>query len=304
MTVCDTCPLVADLKRNSLDDGPGIRTVVFLKGCPLSCVWCQNPETKSSQQQIVYEEEKCIGCGECMLSCSLQAISIDQNGSFPIDAGKCLLCGTCIEVCLGKALHFFGKTYSTDELYNKLLRDEVFYKNSHGGVTFSGGEPTLYISYLSELAQKLKDKNIHICLETCGFYNRERFEKELLPFIDWVYFDIKIYDREQHKRYCGVYNDTILQNFKALFSSQTVKVVPRIPLIPGVTTGEDNLLAIRKFFRDCGVKEIGLLPYNPLWLSKLKTLGITGKYDCSDWLGKEEKDRITEIFSEFSFRAI
>lgn len=302
MTGNETSPLVADLKRNSLDDGPGIRTVVFFKGCPLSCVWCQNPETKSSLQQIVYEADKCIGCGECITVCNIDAIRISQDGNFPIDKDKCLLCGECISVCVGQALHFAGTAYSVDQLSKKLVRDEIFYKNSHGGVTLSGGEPTLHMSYLAELVQKLKERNIHICLETCGFYNRIRFEEELLPFIDLVYFDIKIYDREQHKKYCGVYNDTILQNFEALFSSKAVEVIPRIPLIPGITMEKGNLLAIRDFFRDCGVNEIGLLPYNPLWISKPKTIGASEEYGWSEWLGKEEKVWIKEIFKDFTFR--
>lgn len=302
MTANDPYPLVADLKRNSLDDGPGIRTVVFFKGCSLSCVWCQNPETKSPLQQIVYEADKCVGCKECMSACSRQAISINPDRSYPIDTEKCVLCGTCISNCLGQALHFAGTAYSIEDLCNKLLRDEVFYKNSQGGVTFSGGEPTLHMSYVAELAQKLKHKDIHICLETCGFYNRDRFENELLSYIDLVYFDIKIYDRIRHRRYCGVPNDIILDNFAALFSSKAVKVLPRIPLIPGITSQEENLLAIRNFLSDCGVKELGLLPYNPLWLSKPRTMGITEEYDRSEWLEEIEKKQIKEIFRDFSFR--
>jgi len=297
-----TVPLVADFKRNSLDDGPGIRTVVFMKGCPLSCVWCQNPETKSPRQQIVYEADKCMGCRQCMNACMNGAIEIKEDGSYPVDQEICQLCGKCIHACLAQALHFAGTAYSPAQLYEKLIRDEVFYKNSHGGVTFSGGEPTMHLSYLADVAQKLKERNIHICLETCGFYNRERFETELLPFIDLVYFDIKIYDRDQHKRYCGVYNDIILENFAALFSSNKVKVLPRIPLIPGITMEEGNLLAIRNFFRDCRVKEIGLLPYNPLWLSKPQTIGMNRQYDRSEWLKKEESDIIKDIFREFSFK--
>jgi pyruvate formate lyase activating enzyme len=297
-----TYPLVADLKRNSLDDGPGIRTVVFMKGCPLSCVWCQNPETKSSQQQIVYEADKCIGCGECMNACMKGAMEIKEDGSYPVDQEICQLCGKCIDACLAQALHFAGTAYSPEQLYKKLIRDEVFYKNSHGGVTFSGGEPTLHMSYLAEVAQKLKERNILICLETCGFYNRERFNRELLPLIDLVYFDIKIHDRDRHIKYCGVYNDIILENFAALYSSNKVKVLPRIPLIPGITMEESNLLAISDFLRNCRVKEIGLLPYNPLWLSKPQTIGMDREYEQSEWLKKEEKEIIKNIFREFSFK--
>ena len=160
----------------------------------------------------------------------------------------------------------------------------------------------MHMSYLSETARLLKEQNIHICLETCGFYDQERFEKELLPYLDLVYFDIKLYDRAQHERYSGASNEVILSNLHKLFGSHSVRVVPRIPLIPGITMEEDNLLAIRSLFIDCGVKEIGLLPYNPLWLSKPKTLGISIEYDRSNWLDQEEKDKVKAIFQGFVYR--
>ena len=306
--------LITALKRNSLDDGPGIRTTVFFKGCPLSCVWCQNPEAKSPSQQIVYEAENCIGCLQCVRACGSEAISIQIDRTYPIDRQKCKfssedklciaepLCGPCIQACQTQALRFAGTAYETDQLCHMLLKDIIFYKNSNGGVTFSGGEPTRNIAFLSALAKKLKEKGIHLCLETCGFYDNELFEKELLPFLDLIYFDIKIYDRENHKKYCGVYNDVILRNFEALFDKKAVTVLPRVPLIPGITTGRDNLIAIREFFQRCGVKEIGLLPYNPLWLSKLPGLGVSPAYNRPEWMSRNEKDEVKEIFKDFTFR--
>ena len=293
-------PLVTALKRNSLDDGPGIRTTVFFKGCPLSCVWCQNPEAKSASQQIVHEAGNCAGCLECTRSCGNSAISI--KGAYPVDRQKCSLCGQCVNACRSGALSFAGTALDTDELVKKLLRDAVFYKNSNGGVTFSGGEPALHLEYLSALAKKLKESGIHLCIETSGFYDNERFEKQLLPFLDLVYFDIKIIDREKHKKYCGVYNDAILLNFETLFSGKKVKVLPRVPLVPGITTERDNLTAIRDFFQSCGVEEIALLPYNPLWLSKLPGLGAAAEYDRSDWMTRSEKDDVKEVFKDFRFR--
>ena len=297
-----TSALITALKRNSLDDGPGIRTTVFFKGCPLSCVWCQNPETKSPFQQIAYEAENCVGCLRCIDACDDCAISIQGNGTFPIDRQKCKMCGNCTNVCRSQALRYAGTAYGVDQLSQKLLRDLVFYKNSNGGVTFSGGEPTLYMEYLSCLAQKLKENGVHLCLETCGYYNQRQFTEELLPYLDLVYFDIKIFDREAHKKYCGVYNDTILQNFEMLFRSKKVKLLPRIPLIPNITTGRDNLTAIRDFFKKYGVEEIGLLPYNPLWLSKLPGIGTAAEYSNAEWMQSDEKDGIKEIFKDFKFR--
>ncbi|MCL2128364.1 MAG: glycyl-radical enzyme activating protein [Treponema sp.] len=295
-------PLITALKRNSLDDGPGIRTTVFFKGCPLSCRWCQNPEAKSALQQIVYEAGNCVGCLECTRSCGSRAIFIKSDGTYPVDRQKCTLCGQCVKACRTGALSFAGTAYGADQLCQKLLKDIVFFKNSGGGVTFSGGEPTLHLEYLSVLSQKLKENGIHLCIETSGFYDNERFERELLPFLDLVYFDIKIIDREKHKKYCGLYNDSILRNFETLFRSKKVKVLPRVPLVPGITAERENLIAIRDFFQSCGAVEIGLLPYNPLWLSKLPGIGATAEYSRAEWMTSAEKNEVKEIFKGFSFR--
>ena len=268
----------------------------------MSCVWCQNPETRSPFQQIAYDAADCIGCFRCMQVCGNQAVKIQPDGSYPVDRKKCGQCGKCIGVCQSHALRFAGTAYTADELCQKILKDAVFFKNSNGGVTFSGGEPTLHMAYLSELAGKLKENGIHLCIETCGFYDNESFEKKILPFLDLVYFDIKIFDSENHKKYCGVSNDHILQNFEVLFRNKKVEVLPRIPLIPGITTDRDNLIAIRNFFKHCGVKEIGLLPYNPLWLSKLPGINASLDYKRAEWMTADEKNEVKEIFRDFTFR--
>ena len=302
MTRTGAYPLITALKRNSLDDGPGIRTTVFFKGCPLSCVWCQNPEAKSSRQELTYDERNCTGCSRCMDTCVNKAVSIGADGSYPIDRQKCLLCGECVRACRSEALRFAGTAYDAEELAQKLLKDEVFYRNSNGGVTFSGGEPTLHLDYLSTLAKKLKEHDIHLCLETCGFFDYGQFEEMLLPYLDLILFDIKIFNRETHRKYCGAYNDSILKNFKSLYLGKKVKVLPRIPLIPEITAIAQNLIAIRDFFRECGVEEIWLLPYNPLWLSKLSSIGVSSDYSCTEWMDSSEKDIVKEIFKEFKFR--
>jgi len=298
--------LVTDIKRNSLDDGPGIRTTVFFKGCPLSCTWCQNPETKSGAQQIVYEAAYCFGCESCTRACVTGAISITRQGGYPVDKNKCGLnagCrGACMDACPRNALRPAGVAYSPQELYNKLIKDAVFYKHSNGGVTFSGGEPTLHMPYLSQLAVMLKEKSVHLCLETCGHYEHDRFERLLLPYLDLIYFDIKFISNQKHKEYCGMPNDIILDNFRELLSLKDVALLPRVPLVPGVTAQRDNLLEIRDFFTKCGIREISLLPYNPLWLSKLPGMGIDSAYSHDSWMSKAEKDEVKEIFAGFSYR--
>ena len=292
--------LIVNIKRNSLDDGPGIRTSIFFKGCPLSCVWCQNPETKSPSQEISFDKENCIKCKKCLEVCSNKAISFSNK--YRINRNKCNLCGDCIYVCQNDALKFAGKAYDIEELYEKIVRDKPFYDNSGGGVTFSGGEPTFHIDYLNKLLKSLKKDDIHVCLETCGYYNRDKFNNLILPYLDLIYFDLKIFDPDIHKKYCKVSNERIFQNFEELINNNKVEILPRIPLIPKVTATKDNLLKLANYLKEKNIKKIGLLPYNPLWISKSETLGKKAEYTRSNWLNQKEKKIIKEIFSGFEFR--
>ncbi|TXT55009.1 MAG: hypothetical protein BAJALOKI2v1_710005 [Promethearchaeota archaeon] len=291
---------ITNIKRNSLDDGPGIRTLIFFKGCPLSCVWCQNPETKSMEQEIIYDTEKCLKCLECQKICPHNAI--DFLNPYPILTNKCNYCGECITVCNTGALTFTAFEYSIEELLEVISKDIVFYKNSGGGITLSGGEATLQMKFLSEFLKEVKKLNIHLCLETCGHFNYDQFSKLILPNLDLIYFDLKLFDSELHRRYCRIDNKIILQNFETLVRKESVEVLPRIPLIPGITVTENNLISWRKFLTNHGIKKIELLPYNPLWISKIIKMGKETEYSCETWLKKEEKDKIKEIFSEFEFR--
>jgi len=241
------CPEIVDIKRNSLDDGPGIRTVIFFKGCPLSCVWCQNPETWS-------------------------------------------------------AANSDGKDYELEELVSIIIRDKTFYDNSGGGVTFSGGEPTLYMEYLNKLLIRLKKENIHTCLETCGYYNDEKFKQLILPLLDLIYFDLKIFDTDLHKKYCKVPNETILTNFEDLIKNHKVEILPRIPLIPKITATKENLNNLISYLRSLNIKKLALLPYNPLWLSKAESLGVKPDYTRKKWLTNKEKEIIKKMFTGFQFR--
>jgi len=292
--------LIVDIKRNALDDGPGIRTLIFFKGCPLSCVWCQNPETKSPSLEISFEEENCSKCGNCITSCAQNAISFTNE--FRIDRSNCNLCGTCIEACPNNALKSVGKQYSLAELMGIILQDKIFYDNSDGGVTLSGGEPLFYINYVHGLLKELRKNNIHSCIETSGFYNRKEVEKLILPHADLIYFDLKIFNPEKHKKYCKVSNEIILRNFESLINEGTVQVLPRIPLIPSITDTRENLEALAEYLNTLNITEIGLLPYNPLWLNKPKKIGLVTSYTHSDWLSKEKKEEINEIFSNFKFK--
>lgn len=292
--------LIVDIKRNSLDDGPGIRTIIFFKGCPLSCVWCQNPEAKLATQEISFSKEDCLNCKKCLEVCDKGAV--DFSYDYRIDRDKCDLCGKCIEICPNEALKFAGKEYDIKTLSKLVLKDKIFYDNSGGGVTLSGGEPTLHMDYVHQLLKELKNENIHICLETCGHYNRETFNELILPYLDLIYFDLKIFDSNLHKKYCGVSNEIILQNFEALIKNNDVEILPRIPLIPKITATKENLEDLKNYLKSLKIKKIGLLPYNPLWISKTETIGIKAEYSRSSWLEKEEKEEIKKIFSNFKFK--
>ena len=162
-------PLILDIKGNSLDDGPGIRSVIFFKGCPLSCVWCQNPEGKNAKTEISFDQEKCIGCDSCKDVCETGALN--RENPFFIDRNLCSFCFKCIDVCPSSALEKIGCEMEVDQIIEQVKRDVPFYQSSHGGVTFSGGEATLFIKFTSQLARELKALNIHVLLETCGYFN-------------------------------------------------------------------------------------------------------------------------------------
>jgi len=293
---------ITDIKRNSLDDGPGIRTVIFCKGCPLSCIWCQNPECKQLNQEISYSSEDCLNCNECSEICPEDAINFSLN--YPIIIEKCTYCGKCITQCKTKALKFVGTFYTVKELLDTILIDKPFFDNSNGGITLSGGEATYQMPFLHLFLKQAKTNDIHVCLETCGFFNKEAFFETILPFIDLIYFDLKIFDEKLHVKYCGVSNKKIFENFTALLESKSVEILPRIPLIPKLTLNDKNLNQWANYLENLGIKKIELLPYNPLWHSKVYSIGKSPQFAHSEWLDAHEKVRINKIFSVFEFRDI
>lgn len=290
-------PLVAEIKRNSLDDGPGIRSVVFFKGCPLHCVWCHNPECIETGPELIYRSSSCVGCGGCRKVCPENAVG--PAGPAAIDRSKCTLCGACVEECPSGSLSLIGKYYFVPELVTELGRDQAFYRNSGGGVTLSGGEPTLVIAYAAELARELKARGIPVLLETGGDFDWDRFQEKLLPHLDQIYIDLKLVDRETHLRYTKRDNDRILANLARLIAQTQVPVLVRVPLIPGITATPENLTAVARWLSDHGRSKIALLPYNPLWLAKAQGLGKTLAYDRAVWMTPEERAAVKKIFSGF-----
>lgn len=270
-SVKETKPLVFDIRRFALDDGPGIRTTVFLKGCPLSCVWCHNPESISPQVEMVFYPALCIHCGICEERCPEGAARIERPGR--ILKERCNVCGTCVQKCPATALRIAGKHYPVQELVEELMKDRLFYDTSRGGVTFSGGEPTLHMDYLGEVTRELKKCNIHIAIQTSGVFDMREFREKLLRQIDLVFYDLKLFDANKHRQYTGMGNENILDHFVSLASDLKNRIIPRTPLIPNITATEENLLQIAEFLRSRGCSQYELLPYNPGGMDKMQTLG-------------------------------
>lgn len=294
-------PLILDIRGNSLDDGPGIRTVIFFKGCPLSCIWCHNPESKSPVIELGYDSNECVGCRECLKVCKQDAL----NPKLPeyIIRDKCNLCFSCVDVCPSGALYRVGMKMSIEEILRNIESDIPFFKNSGGGVTLSGGEPTLFIDFCSELIQNLKDRGIHTLLETCGNFNLEKFDRKIYPYIDQIYFDLKIMNPNIHRKYCGISNDQILSNFRTLFKrslENQVPIMPRIPLIPEITATRDNLENIAQFLRENSCDHVVLLEYNPTWLKKSEKLGKKPTFDVDKFMSRDEIEYYKLIFQDYN----
>ncbi len=265
-------PLIFDVHRFALDDGPGIRTTVFMKGCPLSCLWCQNPQSIGVEREIGVHPDRCIRCGLCTAVCPEAAIAF--NPALQVDRNRCTSCGNCVDNCPARAIRMIGKEYPLDDLMEILRRDRHFFDSSGGGVTFSGGEPTLWMNYLGAALAKLKSENIHTAIQTCGMFDYDSFSRKLLPFIDLILFDLKFIDGSLHKKYTGQDNATILANFRRLTREARSKVNPRVPLIPGITAVPDNLLKIASFIAELGYLRCDLLPYNLAGIETRRAMGV------------------------------
>lgn len=271
-------PLIFSITRGSIDDGDGIRSVVFVKGCPLQCIWCHNPESQSYSHEFFWRREKCLGCGRCVKACPKGRIVWEER-RLKWQSDGCDACGRCAAQCPSEALQTLGKHYSVDDLTELLLEDECYYRVSDGGVTFSGGEPLGFPEYVGSVFQRLKKRGISTAVETCGFFTYDKVERLVLPYLDFVMFDLKLMSKEMHCKYIGVDNQLILENFDRLYRAG-VRLQPRTPMIPGITDTPENLEATRVFLEqypncDGHVR----LPYNSLGEKKREWRIIRSKKD-------------------------
>ena len=265
--------VVTGIQGYSIHDGPGIRTVVFLKGCPLRCVWCANPETFEAFSQTGFIESLCQDCGKCADVCPHGAI-IPGSVAYRIDRGKCVGCQLCTDTCPCGALVSYGREMTSAEVYENVRRDKIFYDSSGGGVTVSGGEPLLSPSFVRELFESLRTDGINTYIETCGYVQQSAL-KEVLAVTDGFLFDLKLADSKKHMAYTGGLNDLIIENARFLVS-QGVDVLFRHPLIPGVNDSEEDIRALSELIFSVGGNDacLQLMPYHKLGQPKYKALAL------------------------------
>jgi len=296
-------PLILEIKGNSLDDGPGIRSVVFFKGCPLSCFWCHNPESKRAGMEIAFDGGECVACNSCLEICQEDALS--KGNPVFINRQQCSLCCQCVDNCPSGALSRVGSYLSIDKIVAQVVKDKPFFETSGGGVTLSGGEPTINMDFTADLLKSLKDVQIHTLMETCGFFDFEKFEKKIYPLLDMIYFDIKLIDPHHHKRYCGTSNRIILENFCKLYNQYRdggIEILPRVPLIPEITDTAENIYKTAAFLNKYSVKRVALLPYHPLWQEKNRKIGVCEKREDHEiidkFLDQERIDFCKAVFTD------
>ena len=275
---------ILHLQRFSTEDGPGIRTTVFFKGCPLHCRWCHNPESLSTSPQIQWFAIRCLACDTCLTVCDDNCLTRTDAG-LSIDRAQCNGCGRCAEACPAGAIELLGETTSVDELLVELLKDRVYYERSGGGVTLSGGEPTLQADFAEALLRALKAEGIATALDTCGLCQVDTLDR-LLPYTDLLLYDLKLYDDELHRKYTGSSNRQILDNLLHLLDVQRSQPWPfklwiRTPLIPQATATYDNLTALGYYLSDevtGGVERWELCAFNNLCRDQYTRLGMEWSY--------------------------
>ena len=292
--------MIFNIQKFSLNDGPGIRTVVFFKGCPLKCTWCANPESQEPRLQILWDEKKCLHCDTCVRSCPTLAVK-NIDGKIFVGHKNCSACGICVKNCPAHALKPEGEKKSVDEVMKIILQDLPFYEESGGGVTLSGGEATMQPEFALELLKALKEKNIHTAIETTGFASPAIFQR-IIEYLDLLLFDIKHWDEEKHKEKTGVSNLPILKNMKYAIESGK-EVLPRLPVIPNYNDSLDDAKKFSERLKEVGAKKVQLLPFHQFGENKYKMLGKNYEFTHVKGLHPEDLKDFQKIFLDNGIEA-
>lgn len=282
-----------NIQKFSIHDGPGIRTTVFFKGCPLRCEWCSNPESQIKNVQILHDQSKCSYCLSCVAACPNGAITYEDN-KIIINEDKCVGCLTCVNSCPNRALSYEGDYQTVDEIVDICMQDIDFYEESGGGVTISGGEGMSQPEFLKKLIAELKKNSVHVAIETTGYVKKETFE-ELARELDLLLFDVKHYDREKHYNGTKVYNDLIVENLKWAIDNG-IEVLPRIPVIPDFNDSLEDAEGLAKLLVEVGAKKVQLLPFHQFGEKKYELLNRNYKYKNKKALYPEDLEEYQKIF--------
>jgi pyruvate formate lyase activating enzyme len=283
-----------NVQRFSTEDGPGIRTTVFMKGCPLRCRWCHNPEGLSPHPELVWHDVRCIGARHCLAACPVDALELTAEG-MRIDRGRCSPCDLCAEACPSGALELIGRRWTAEELLSEVAKDRAFYETSGGGVTVSGGEPAMQPDFVEVFLKLCREEDIATALDTCGHADWSVYER-LLPHVDLVLYDLKLVDRERHHKATGVYPDRILANATAI-AERGVPMWVRTPVVPDHTDDEDNIQALAVFIRDRlpTVQRWDLLAYNKLGQPKYRRLDLSYPLEDTELPTRGQMERLAAL---------
>ncbi len=264
--------IVFDIQKFSVNDGPGVRTTVFLKGCQMKCLWCHNPESLSMKPQLSFSKDKCAGCRECEAVCPTGAHSFSPQGEHHVDFSVCDACGKCVDACIHGALKIYGKEQSVDEVFAEVVKDKIYFDKSGGGMTLSGGEALKQFDFSLALAKKCQENGIHVCLETNGASKPEHYRK-IAPYVDLFLFDYKATGEKTHKELTGLSQNFVHQNLK-LLNDIGAQIILRCPLIPGYNVSEGHLKAIAELSHTMpGIQKVEILPYHNFGKSKAHDIG-------------------------------